>query len=53
VRHENEPAPVPDVKGPWYSFEYLFAMEPGEAKLPRAPISGKAVKLTPSPALAK
>jgi catechol 1,2-dioxygenase len=53
VRHENEPAPAPDVKGPWYSFEYLFAMEPGEAKLPRAPISGKAVKLTPSPALAK
>jgi catechol 1,2-dioxygenase len=53
VRHESEPAPVADVKGPWYSFEYSFAMEPGEAKLPRAPISGKAVKLTPSPALAK
>jgi catechol 1,2-dioxygenase len=53
VRHENEPAPASDVKGPWYSFEYVFAMEPGEAKLPRAPISGKAVKLTPSPALAK
>ncbi len=53
VRHESEPAPAADVKGPWYSFEYSFAMEPGEAKLPRAPISGKAVKLTPSPALAK
>jgi catechol 1,2-dioxygenase len=53
VRHESEPAPAADVKGPWYSFEYSFAMEPGEAKLPRAPISGKAAKLTPSPALAK
>lgn len=53
VRHENEPAPAADVKGPWYSFEYTFAMEAGEAKLPRAPISGKAVKETPSPAMAK
>lgn len=56
VRHENEPAPAPDVQGPWYSFEYIFAMEKGEAKLPRAPITGKAansaVKETPSPALA-
>jgi catechol 1,2-dioxygenase len=53
VRHENEPAPAADVKGPWYSFAYSFAMEHGEAKLPRAPITGKAVKLTPSPAMAK
>jgi hypothetical protein len=28
-------------------------MENGEAKLPRAPITGKAAKLTPSPALAE
>jgi len=53
VRHENEKAPADDVTGPWYSFEYTFAMENGEAKLPRAPITGKAVKETPSPAMAK
>lgn len=38
VRHENEPAPAPDVKEPWYSLDYTFRMEPGEAKLPRPPI---------------
>jgi hydroxyquinol 1,2-dioxygenase len=38
VRHEGEPAPEDDVKGEWYSLEYTFGMEPGEAKLPRAPI---------------
>jgi hydroxyquinol 1,2-dioxygenase len=53
VRHEHEAPPSPDVQGPWYSFDYTFAMEPGEAKLPRPPISGKAVKETPSPALAQ
>jgi hydroxyquinol 1,2-dioxygenase len=42
VRHENEPAPAPDVKGPWYSLEHHFVIEPGEAKLPRPPITGKA-----------
>jgi hydroxyquinol 1,2-dioxygenase len=42
VRHENEPAPAADVKGPWYSLDYTFTMEPGTTKLPRAPISGKA-----------
>jgi catechol 1,2-dioxygenase len=53
VRHENETPPAPDVNGPWYSFDYTFAMETGEAKLPRPPISGKAVKDTPSPAMAQ
>jgi catechol 1,2-dioxygenase len=38
VRHENEPPPAPDVEGPWYSLDYTFHMEPGEAKLPRPPI---------------
>ena len=38
VRHENEPAPATDVEGPWYSLDYTFKMEPGVAKLPRAPI---------------
>jgi len=42
VRHENEPAPTPDVKGPWYSLAHSFVMEAGPAKLPRPPISGKA-----------
>ena len=53
VRHETETPPAPDVKGPWYSFAYTFAMKKGEAKLPRPPISGKAVKETPSPAMAE
>lgn len=42
VLHEDEPAPAGDVKGPWYSLKHDFVMEPGESKLPRAPISGKA-----------
>jgi catechol 1,2-dioxygenase len=42
VRHENEPAPAPDVKGPWYSLTHSFAMESGHTKLPRPPITGKA-----------
>jgi protocatechuate 3,4-dioxygenase beta subunit len=37
VRHE-EPGPAPNVSAPWYSLDYTFVMEPGEAKLPRAPI---------------
>ncbi len=42
VRHENEPAPAPDVEGPWYSLDYTFTMEPGRARLPRPPITDKA-----------
>ena len=40
--HENEPAPAADMKGPWYSLEHQFVIEPGEAKLPNPPITGKA-----------
>ena len=40
--HENERAPAADVKGPWYSLEHHFTIEPGEAKLPTPPITGKA-----------
>jgi catechol 1,2-dioxygenase len=40
--HENEPAPAPDVKGRWYSLDHHFVIEPGEAKLPKPPITGKA-----------
>ncbi|MCA8093455.1 catechol 1,2-dioxygenase [Burkholderia anthina] len=42
VLHENEPAPAADVTGPWYSLEHHFRIEPGEAKLPKPPITGKA-----------
>lgn len=43
VRHEaGEKAPALDVQGVWYSLEHHFVIEPGEAKLPRPPISGKA-----------
>ncbi len=42
VLHENETAPEPDVKGAWYSLKHDFVMEPGESRLPRPPISGKA-----------
>ena len=42
VLHEDEPAPDPDVTGPWYSLDYTFVLEPGEARLPPAPVSAKA-----------
>ncbi len=42
VRHENEKPPAPGVKDPWFSLDYTFIMEPGTAKLPRAPIQDKA-----------
>ena len=42
LRHENEPAPVPDVNGPWYSLDFTFTVEEGVAKLPRPPITAKA-----------
>jgi len=42
VRHENEPAPAPDVTGPWYSLAHTFVMEGGTSRLPRPPITGKA-----------
>ena len=42
VRHENEKPPAPGVKDPWFSLDYTFIMEPGVARLPRAPIEDKA-----------
>jgi catechol 1,2-dioxygenase len=42
VRHDGEPAPAADVAGPWYSLEHTLVMEPGQSKLPKAPITGKA-----------
>jgi hydroxyquinol 1,2-dioxygenase len=38
VRHDNGPAPAPGVEPPWYSLDYTFPMEPGEARLPKPPI---------------
>ncbi len=31
-------APADDVKGPWFTLDYTFVMEPGEAVLPKPPI---------------
>src|SRR6202043_2926849 len=42
VCHDKEPAPAPDVKGPWYALDYAFRIEPGIARLPRPPITDKA-----------
>jgi catechol 1,2-dioxygenase len=42
VHHEDDKAPADDVKGPWYSLDYTFVMEAGEAKLPKPPITDKA-----------
>ncbi len=37
-RHEDGPPPAPGVTAPWYTLDYGFVMEPGEAKLPAPPI---------------
>ncbi len=42
VLHSGEAAPAADVTGPWYSLDHHFVIEPGESKLPRPPITGKA-----------
>jgi catechol 1,2-dioxygenase len=42
VPHSGEPAPAPDVTEPWYSLDYTFIVEPGEAWLPTPPVSAKA-----------
>ncbi|WP_051357307.1 dioxygenase [Azorhizobium doebereinerae] len=36
--HESGTPPAPDVTAPWYTLDYTFVMEPGEAKLPTPPI---------------
>jgi catechol 1,2-dioxygenase len=38
VRHDEPHPTANDVTPPWYSLDYRFVMEPGEAKLPRPPI---------------
>ena len=44
VLHENEPAPSGDVKGPWWSLDYTYVLEPGESYLPTPPVSAKAAE---------
>jgi catechol 1,2-dioxygenase len=42
VRHDSGNPPAPGVKAPWYTLDYTFTIEPGLARLPRAPIHDKA-----------
>jgi catechol 1,2-dioxygenase len=37
-RHDMGDAPAADVTAPWYTLDYTFIMESGEAKLPKPPI---------------
>ena len=43
----EEAAPAADVNEPWYSLAHHFVIEPGEAKLPKPPITGKATGQRP------
>ena len=38
IRHDEPHPTYPDVAAPWYSLDYVYVMEPGEAILPRPPI---------------
>lgn len=49
MRHDHGGAPDVDVTGPWFSLAHHFVLDAGEAKLPRAPITGKAAGPRPSP----
>ena len=37
-RHDAPHPSAPEVEAPWYSLDYTFVMEPGQARLPRPPI---------------
>ena len=37
-RHDDGKPPAPGVRGPWYTLNYRFVMERGEAILPKPPI---------------
>jgi catechol 1,2-dioxygenase len=39
VRHEGPTPEGADPSSPWYSLDYTYVLEPGETKLPRAPIA--------------
>ena len=49
VLHSGDPAPAPDVTGAWYSLERHFVIEPGEPRLPKPPITGRATGERPQP----
>ncbi|SNS64648.1 catechol 1,2-dioxygenase [Noviherbaspirillum humi] len=51
VLHDGEPAPDPQVQGRWYSLQHHFVIEPGEARLPNPPITGKAAGDRPALAI--
>jgi len=38
IRHDEPHPSEPDLPTPWYSLDYTYVMEPGEAVLPRPPI---------------
>ena len=38
VKHESGTPPAADVKGPWYTLDYTFHVEPGPSGLPQPPI---------------
>lgn len=38
IRHEEPHPTAADIPGPWFSLDYTYVMEPGEAVLPRPPI---------------
>jgi hydroxyquinol 1,2-dioxygenase len=42
VLHGDAAAPDADVKGAWYSLDHHFVIEPGDDRLPKPPIDGKA-----------
>jgi catechol 1,2-dioxygenase len=44
VRHDSGPPPAPAVTPPWYTLDYTFFVESGEAKLPRPAVSAKATE---------
>jgi protocatechuate 3,4-dioxygenase beta subunit len=39
--HESGTPPAPDVTGPWWTLSFDFTLEPGEARMPQAPITSK------------
>jgi hydroxyquinol 1,2-dioxygenase len=49
VRHEESHPEDKALKSPWFSLEYDFILEAGPSRMPKAPITGKA--LTDRPAL--
>jgi catechol 1,2-dioxygenase len=38
LRHEESHPTALDAGSPWYSLDYIYRMEPGEAALPQPPI---------------